>query len=155
MESLEIFAGTTWLKARGTGDDGVERDRMPYTPAFTFQAGFNWDFMERFHLSGDYQHFQDMYAGTLARTSSTSSPASNFPDLTNLNLLPDANVVNLRMDYGFGYKPLCLEKARLFVAVDNVLNSQYAYALETNASNKKGCYYMPGTTFMIGINLNF
>jgi outer membrane receptor for Fe3+-dicitrate len=154
-ESLEIFAGNTWLKARGTGDDGVERDRMPYTPDFTFQAGFNWDFLKRFHLNGDYQHFQDMYAGTLARTSSTSSPASNFPNLTNLNLLPDANVINLRLDYLFGYKPLYLEKAKLFLAVDNVLNSQYAYALETNASNKKGYYYMPGATFMIGINLNF
>jgi outer membrane receptor for ferrienterochelin and colicin len=154
-EPLKIFGGATWLKARGTGDDGVERNRMPYTPSFTFQSGFNWDFLKRLHLSGDYQYFQDMYAGTAARTSPTNSPASNFSALTNLNLLPDANVVNLRLDYDFSCQALYLEKAKLYIAVDNVLNSQYAYALETNTSGNKGYYYMPGTTFMIGINLNF
>jgi iron complex outermembrane receptor protein len=155
VKFLKIFGGATWLKAWGIGDDGVERNKMPYTPDFTFQAGFNWDFLKRSHFSGDYQHFQDMYAATLARTSFPGSPASNFPNLTNLNLLPDANVVNLRLDYDFSYKPLDLEKAKLFLAVDNVLNSQYAYALETNTSGKKGYYYMPGTTFRIGISLNF
>jgi outer membrane receptor for ferrienterochelin and colicin len=90
-ESLKIFGGATWLRAKGTGDDGVERNTMPYTPNFTFQAGFNWDFLKHLHLGGDYQHFQDMYAGTAARTSPTNSPASNFPVLTSLNLLPDAN----------------------------------------------------------------
>jgi outer membrane receptor protein involved in Fe transport len=154
-ESLEIFAAASWLKTRGTGDDGVERDRMPYTPAFTFQTGFSWHFLKSFHINGDYQHFQDMYAGTAARTSATNNPASNFPMLTALNLLPDANVINLRLDYDFSWRALYLERARLFVGVDNVLNSRYAYALETNASNQKGYYYMPGTTFMLGINLNF
>jgi outer membrane receptor for Fe3+-dicitrate len=152
---LKLFGGAAWLKARGTGDDGMERDRMPYTPAFTFQAGFNWDFLMHFHLNGDYQHFQDMYAGTAARTSPTNSPASNFPNLTNLNLLPDAHMANLRLDYDFSYQSLYLEKAKLFLGVDNVFNSQYAYALETNASGNKGYYYMPGTTLRIGINLKF
>jgi iron complex outermembrane receptor protein len=154
-ESLRIFGGSTWLRAKGPGDDGIERDNMPYTPSFTFQTGFNWDISNRFHFNGDYQHFQDMYAGTAARTSSPASPASNFAALTNLNLLPDANVVNLRMEYDFALKSLYLEKAKLFLAVDNALNSKYAYALETNASGKKGYYYMPGTTFSMGINLNF
>ncbi|HTY61855.1 MAG TPA: hypothetical protein VMG30_06325 [Acidobacteriota bacterium] len=54
---LRFFGGATWLKAKGTGDDGIERDKMPYTPDFAFQAGFNWDFLKRLHLSGDYQHF--------------------------------------------------------------------------------------------------
>ncbi len=154
-QSLKVFGGATWLKARGTGDDGVERDRMPYTPEFTLQAGLNWDFLQRFHLYADYQHFQDMYAGTLFRTSSTGNPASNFPNLTDLNLLPDANVVNVRLDCSFRFQPLSLENARLFLAVDNVLNSKYAYALETNASGQKGYYYMPGTTFSLGFRLSF
>jgi iron complex outermembrane receptor protein len=155
VESLTIFGGATWLKSTGTGDDGIERDRMPYTPAFTFQTGFNWDFLKHFHLSGDYQHFQNMYAGTLARTSSTGSPASNYPSLTNLNLLPDANIANFRLDHDFRCPALYLEKAKIFIAVDNVLNSKYAYALETNASGQKGYYYMPGATFMAGLSLNF
>jgi outer membrane receptor for Fe3+-dicitrate len=154
-ESLKVFGGATWLRAKGIGDDGVERNTMPYTPAFTFQTGFNWDFSKRLHLSGDYQHFQDMYAGTAARTSATNSPASNFSALTSLNLLPDADVVNLRLDYNFALKSQYLEKARLFLGVDNVLNSRYAYALETNSSGNKGYYYMPGTTFNVGISLGF
>ena len=148
---LRFFGGATWLKAKGTGDDGIERDKMPYTPDFAFQAGFNWDFLKRLHLSGDYQHFQDMYAGTLARTSPTGNPASNFPNLTDLNLLPDANIVNLRFDYDLGWR----EKTRIFLAVDNVLNSKYAYTLETNSSGAKGYYYMPGTTFSVGLSLNY
>jgi outer membrane receptor for Fe3+-dicitrate len=155
VETLKIFGGATFLKARGIGDDGVERDKMPYTPDFTFQAGFNWNFLKHCHLNGDYQHLQNMYASTLARTSSTGNPASNFPNLTDLNLLPDANVINLRLDYDFGLRSLYMQKAKLFLAVENALNSQYAYALETNSSGNKGCYYMPGTTFRIGINLNF
>jgi outer membrane cobalamin receptor len=152
---LEIFGGATWLRARGTGDDGVERDNLPYTPAFTLQAGFHWDVLEHLHLSGDYQHFQDMYAGTVARTSATGSPASNFPALTSLNLLPKANVVNLRLDYDLPWQSLSVAKPRLYVAVDNVLNCRYAYALETNAAGDKGYYYMPDATFMVGVNLGF
>jgi outer membrane receptor protein involved in Fe transport len=155
VESLRIFGGSTWLRARGTGDDGVERNRLPYTPDFTFQAGFNWDINKRFHFNGDYQHFQDMYAGTAARTSPTNSPASNFSALTDLNLLPDADVVNLRLEYDLSCQALHLKKPKLFLAVDNVLNSKYAYALETNTSGNKGYYYMPGSTFAIGIKMNF
>lgn len=154
-QPLKVFGGATWLRAKGTGDDGVERDRMPYTPGFTLQAGLHWDFPNNFRLYADYQHFQDMYAGTLFRTSSTGSPGSNFPSLTELNLLPDADVVNVRLDYNFRLQSLFLEKARLFLAVDNVLNSKYAFALETNASGQKGCYYMPGTTFSLGFRLSF
>jgi outer membrane receptor protein involved in Fe transport len=66
-----------------------------------------------------------------------------------------ANVVNLRLDYDFAFKSLYLERAKLFLGVDNVLNSRYAYALEINTSGNKGYYYMPGTTFRLGINLNF
>jgi outer membrane receptor for ferrienterochelin and colicin len=154
-ESLKVFGGATWLRAKGTGDDGVERNTMPYTPAFAFQTGFSWDFLKRLHFTGDYQHFQDMYAGTAARTSSTTSPASNFSALTGLNLLPDANVVNFRLDYDFAYNAGCLEKAKLLLAIDNALNSRYAYALETNTAGNKGYYYMPGTTIRLGISLSF
>ena len=151
---LEIFMGATWLKARGTDDDGFEQDRLPYTPDFTFQAGFNWEFMRNFSLSGDYQHIQNMYAGTVLRTSPVNNPASGFPVLTEADRLPDADVVNLRLDYAFRYSQSRTEKARFFIAVDNVLNNKYASALETSGGNT-GYYYMPGTTFMVGIDFGF
>jgi iron complex outermembrane receptor protein len=155
VEDLEIFAGATWLRAKATGDDGIERDRMPYTPDFAFQAGFKWDFLEHFRLSGDYQHLQGLYAGTEARTSATGNPASNFPKMTSLNRLPDIDVVNLRLDYLFDYEPLHIRQGKVFLAVNNVFDDKYAYALETNAGGDKGYYYMPGTNFMIGVDFTF
>jgi outer membrane receptor protein involved in Fe transport len=71
------------------------------------------------------------------------------------NLVSLPRVGGLYHRYDFSFKPLDLEKAKLFIAVDNVFNSKYAYTLETNSSGGKGYYYMPGTTFRAGINLNF
>ena len=153
--TLEFFGGATWTGAKASGDDGEESDKLPYTPEFTFQAGASWDFLPKFQLSGDYQHFQSMYAGTAARTSATNAPASNFPVLTELNRLPNANVVNMRVDYTFSYSSMLLEKAKIFIAVDNVFNAKYAYAMETNTAGDRGYYYMPGTTFMVGIDFGF
>ena len=154
MDKLEIFMGATWLRAEGKGDDGVEQNKLPYTPNFTLQAGFNWDFARNFSFSGDYQHIQDMYAATAARTSATNNPASNFTTLTEADRLPNADVVNLRVDYAFRYDPARLEKAKIFIAVDNVFNNKYAYALE-KGGGRTGYYYMPGTTFMVGVNFGF
>ena len=158
VEDLEIFMGATWLRAKGKGDDGVERDKLPYTPNFTFQAGFNWDFAQNFSLSGDYQHIQDMYSATSMRTSATNAPASNFSELTEADRLPDADVINLRVDYTFRFSPLGMEKAKIFMAIDNVFNNKYAYALAKgtiDGAMRTGYYYMPGTTFMFGVNFGF
>jgi len=154
VDNLEIFMGAAWLRAKGKGDDGVERDRLPYTPNFTFQTGFNWDFARNFSLSGDYQHIQDMYSATAMRTSATNAPASNFSELTEADRLQDADVVNLRVDYAFRFRPLGMEKSKIFIAVDNVFNNKYAYAL-TKSTDKTGYYYMPGTTFMVGFDFGF
>jgi iron complex outermembrane receptor protein len=155
-EGLEFFAGATWLRARATGDDGLTRDKMPYTPDFTFQAGFKWDFLERFRLSGDYQHIQGMYQGTLGRPAGTVNPQSTFERLGDKDKLPDADIVNLRLDYMFNYEPWHLEEGKIFIAVNNVFNNQYAYALDYSAATgAKDYYYMPGTTFMAGFEVKF
>jgi hypothetical protein len=39
--------------------------------------------------------------------------------------------------------------------VDNVFNSKYAYAMETGSAGEKGYYYMPGATFMVGMDFGF
>ncbi len=154
-EGLELFAGATWLHAKARGDDGIERNRMPYTPDFAFQAGFTWNFWDNFILSGDFQHFQKIYADTSARTSPTNRPASNFADLDDRNKLKDINVVNLRLDYLFDYEPLHIKQGKVYVSVDNVFGADYAYALETDALGNKAYYDMPGTTFMVGMELAF
>lgn len=154
-DNLEFFAGATWLRAKATGDNGVTQRTMPYTPSFAFQAGFRWRFCENFQLSGDYQYQRNVYQGTSARTSGTgNNAASNFGRLTDLDKLPNVNVVNLRLDYFFNCERLHLKEAKIFVGVDNVLGKKYAYALEKNATTN-AYYYMPGRTVKAGFELTF
>ena len=156
VEGVELFAGATWLHAKATGDDGIERDHMPYTPSFALQTGFKWNFYDNFTLSGDYQHLRDVYAATSMRTAPPNAPSSSFAELTSIDKLRDINVVNLRLDYTFAYEPLQIKEGKVFVAVDNVLDAKYAYSLAKNAATgERAFYYMPGTTFMVGMELKF
>lgn len=156
IDGVEIFAAGTWIKAWAKGDNGETTNELPYTPSFALQAGFKWDFLEHFRLSGDYQHLQDVYAGTLARTSATANPASNFTKLKEIDKLPEINVVNLRLDYMFSYDDLHLEEGKVYVAVNNIFNTPYAYAMEKTSDGKdRQLYYMPGTTVMVGFELKF
>lgn len=154
IEDLELFAGATWLKSQAKGDDGKSRDKMPYTPAFALQAGFVWKFLEHFQLSGDYQYLHDVYAATLMRTSNPGKPSSSFGELTSINKLPDISVANVRIDYTFSYDELNLEQGKVFVAVNNIFNNKYAYAMEVE-KNVRGLYNMPGINFMAGFELKF
>ena len=154
LKGLELFAGLTWLKAEAKGDDGLTTDKMPYMPSFALQTGFTWKFLENFQLSGDYQHMRNVYAATSARTSNPGAPASNFAVLTDVDKLPDINVVNLRLDYFFSYDAWKIEQGKVFIAVNNVLNTPYAYSLE-KSGNARELYYMPGTSFMAGFELKF
>jgi iron complex outermembrane receptor protein len=153
-ENLEFFAGATWLRAKATGDNGVTQKRMPYTPKFALQAGFKWRFHENFQLSGDYQYLHDVYASTSMRTTNPGNPSSDFGELTKVNKLPNAGIVNLRLDYFFKYEPLHIKEGKIFVAVDNVLGTKYAYAKEISGTRSAN-YYMPRRTFMAGFELTF
>jgi len=152
---VELFAGATWLNAKATGDDGIERDKMPYTPSFALQAGFKWNFYDNFTLSGDYQHLRDVYAATSMRTSDPSAPSSTFGELTAIDKLKDINVVNVRLDYAFDYEPLQIKEGKVFFAVDNIFDAKYAYSLAKDSSGQRAFYYMPGITFMLGMDLKF
>lgn len=154
VDNLELFAGATWLRAKATGDDGKKQDTLPYTPDFTFQAGFQWSFLEHFRFSGDYRYLHDVYAANSMRTTDPSAPASNFSALTDAYRLPDLNVVNLRLDYLFDYAPLHIRQGKVWLAVNNVFNRKYAYALDSNGTDT-AYYYMPGTTFMLGFDFKF
>ena len=68
VKNLEFFAGATWLEAKATGNNGIERDHLPYTPSFQFQAGLKWTFLEKFRLFMDMQHLRGLYQGTASRT---------------------------------------------------------------------------------------
>jgi len=141
VKNLEFFAGATWLEAKATGNNGIERDEMPYTPGFQFQAGVNWEFLDNFRFFMDMQHLRELYQGTTAR-----SGTFNFGQLTRKDKLDDITLFNARVSYCFDYKPLRLSNSEIFLAVNNIFNQDYEYA--------KG-YSMPGTTLFAGFSMKF
>jgi len=86
---------------------------------------------------------------------SATSFKNNFDKLTNIDKLRDINVVNLRLDYTFDYEPLSLKEGKVFFVVDNIFDKKYAYSLAKNSSGQRAFYYMPGITFMLGMDLKF
>lgn len=153
-DNLELFVGATWLKTWAKGDDGQSTSKMPYTPAFALQTGFKWRFFDNFQLSGDYQYLKDVYAATWMRTTNPNAPSSNVTTLDERNRLPDINVFNARLDYTFSYDDMHLEEGKVFVAVNNIFNTPYAYSMEISGNNR-GLYNMPGTSVMVGFDLKF
>ena len=139
VKNLEFFAGATWLQAEATGNNGIERDHLPYTPGFQFQAGVNWTFLDNFRLFVDMQHLRNLYQGTSSRPGTF-----NFSQLTRKDKLDDITLVNARLSYRFDYKPLRLSDSEIFLAVNNIFNQHYEYA--------KG-YPMPGTTLFAGFSM--
>lgn len=140
IQKLEIFAGATLMEARATGNDGIRRKYMPYTPGFQAQVGLNWTFLEHFRLRVDAQYLQDVYTGTSMRGNLT------FGELTENNKLKDFAIANGRLGYAFNYKPLRLGDSEVYIAVNNIFNRHYEYA--------QG-YSMPGTTVFAGLTLKF
>jgi iron complex outermembrane receptor protein len=141
LKKLECFACATWMDARATGNDGVERDKMPYTPQFQFQAGFNWTFLEKFKFYMDMQHLKGVYQGTVRR-----SGTFDYAQLTEKDKLDDITLFNTRIAYTFDYQPWRLKDSEIFLAVNNVFDRDYEYA--------KG-YGMPGATVFAGLNIRF
>ncbi|MEG2171982.1 MAG: TonB-dependent receptor [Desulfovibrionaceae bacterium] len=156
IENLELFAGATWLHAQAKGDKGTTQDHMPYTPSFALQAGFTWKFLEHFQLSGDYQYLHDVYAATSMRSADVRKPSSTFAELNSVDKLPDISVANVRLDYIFSYDDLKIEQGKVFIAVNNLFDNKYAYALEKNRAGTDRCLYnMPGINFMAGFEVKF
>ncbi|GHU84132.1 TonB-dependent receptor [Spirochaetia bacterium] len=139
LKKFTLFAGGTWMyKVEAKGEDGKIVERMPYTPAFSMAAGFTWQFLKRFRLSGDYQYIKDLYG-----TGGAGNYAV-FTDLSEMYKLDDQHLVNLRLAFEFAYAKRRIDKAEIFAAVNNVLNRTYQYYVG---------YEMPGITYSIGFTV--
>lgn len=141
LKNLEFFAGATWLKAEAKGSDRIERDHLPYTPGFQFQAGVNWAFLENYRFFMDIQHLRDLYQGTSYRTGGFA-----FSELSHTNKLGDSTLVNARISRRLDFLPTRLASSEVFFAVNNIFDQKYEYA--------KG-YPMPGTTYFAGLSMKF
>ena len=141
IKSLELFAASTWLQSDAVGQNGVERDHLPYTPTFQFQAGFKWAFLERYRLFMDTQHLRGMYQGTASRGGTL-----NFTPLSPADRLPNTTLVNARVSRLFDYAPFHMKSSEIFVAMNNITNQNYEYA--------KG-YPVAGLTVFAGVTVRF
>ncbi len=141
LKDIEFFAGATWLKAEAKGGNGVESDKMPYTPGFQLQAGAKWTFLNNYRLFVDMQHLRDLYQGTFVR-----SGTFNTPEITSKDKLNDITLFNARVSYHFDYRSLRLGDSEISLAINNIFNQHYEYA--------KG-YPMPGTTIFGGVSFRF
>jgi iron complex outermembrane receptor protein len=140
LKKLGFFAGGTWItNISARGEDGREVNRMPYTPAFSMSAGFEWTFLHNFRLSGDYQMLYELYAGSLQRTAS-------FIELSESARLDDIHLLNLRLGYSLQYKPWHIEEGEIFVSLNNALNRKYEYYAG---------YEMPGIIYTLGGRVKF
>ena len=141
LKDLEFFAGATRLKAEVKGGNGIESDKMPYTPGFQLQAGAKWTFLSNYRLFVDMQHLRDLYQGTFVR-----SGTFNTPEITIKDRLNDITLFNARVSYRFDYRSLRLGDSEISLAINNIFNQHYEYA--------KG-YPMPGTTIFGGVSFRF
>jgi iron complex outermembrane receptor protein len=141
LEKFTLFSGGAWMyKIEAKGEDGKIVDRMPYTPLFSMSAGFSWQFLKRFRLSGDYQFIKDIYG------SGAAGNYAVFADLSDASKLDDQHLVNLRLACEFACSKWRIEKAEVFAAVNNVLNHNYQYYAG---------YEMPGITYSLGADFKF
>jgi len=141
VKDLEFFAGATWLQAEAKGGNGVESDKMPYTPGFQLQAGAKLTFLKNYRLFADMQHLRDLYQGTFVR-----SGTFDTPQITSKDKLNDITLFNARVSYRFDYRPLRLGDSEISLAINNIFNQHYEYA--------RG-YPMPGTTIFGGVSFRF
>jgi iron complex outermembrane receptor protein len=137
-ENWNFFAGATWLDVRAKGNDGIEHDKMPYTPSFTFKAGTQWEITESDKLYVDMQHIRGLYQGTSARG------RFDYSLTDDRNKLDDITLFNLRLSRRIRQPGWRFEEMEAFLAINNLFNQSYEYV--------KG-YPMPGITAMIGVEL--
>jgi iron complex outermembrane receptor protein len=143
-DPLELYGGTSLLRVRAKGEDGNEVSYLPYTPAIGVNAGFTFSFW-KLKLSGDYQHINGLYAGTLMRAGGNDD-GSVFAEPNELNRLDPINLLNLRLSYGFDHEPWRIRKGEIYISARNVLNQEYEYYRN---------YPMPGLSLTGGMKLTF
>ncbi|SKA82047.1 iron complex outermembrane recepter protein [Paucidesulfovibrio gracilis DSM 16080] len=125
-DNFSVFAGLTTQET--TPDD------LPYAPATTLSGGFTWRFLEDFTLNMDCEYVDEMYAMSQARVNNAA----------NLQEVDSHFVTNARV--GWDFESEILGGGELYLAVENLLDEEYAY---------KPNYPMPGINGTIGLKLNF
>lgn len=127
--TLSLYTGFTWLSH--------SPQNLPYAPDWTASAGGNWMFLKDFKLSVDAQYVDSMYALTTTRASLTP---------TNSLKVVQYFLLNAKLSWLFDAKALGARSGELFIAGDNLTDSNYCTRPD---------YPMPGIGATVGMNLTF
>ncbi|MDR2494165.1 MAG: TonB-dependent receptor plug domain-containing protein [Spirochaetaceae bacterium] len=145
LEDLNLFAGGSWMTVRARGEDGVEVDKMPFTPDLSASVGFSWrlscfkvQYLENVTVSGDYRYLGGVYAATALQFS------AGFINSDETSRLDDQHLVRLRLAYEMSYRKWRIHKAEAYINMDNLLNQTYEYWPG---------YRLPGITVMAGLTV--
>jgi len=127
IRDLSLFAGLTFLD--------TDPSDLPYAPKWTFSAGGNYRFLEKFKLSLDCQYVDEMFVDAQARRAGAKNTGS----------VDSYFLVNGKLSYAFLSYASGLE-GKIYVAVENLTDADYEYYPG---------YPMPGTTGMIGVKFAY
>lgn len=128
LPDLSLYVGSTWL-------DTFPSD-LPYAPEWTLSAGLNWRFLTHFRLSLDAQYVTEEQVRSQSR----------FDNAVNTETVDAYHVVNGRLSYLFDYKEWGITEAELFLALENITDSDYEY---------RPGYRMPGSSVTVGASVTF
>ncbi|MDY6879944.1 MAG: TonB-dependent receptor [Thermodesulfobacteriota bacterium] len=127
VKDLSLFAGLTFLD--------TDPSDLPYAPEWTFSAGMNYRFLEKFKLSLDCQYIDEMFVDSQARRADTENSGSVDSYL----------LVNGKLSYAFLSHASGAE-GEIYLAVENLTDADYEYY---------SGYPMPGATGMVGIKFAY
>ena len=135
---VKTFAAVTYMNVRATDNTGKLSKHLAYSPKWLIQGGATWRMTHAWKLYVDAMYVSDLWSGTNARPS-----GFGYGTPTKLK---DFLLVNMKLSRTFEPPQGLPKNAELFVAVNNLLDREYAW---------DAGYPMPGITAFAGVKFGF
>ena len=135
---VKTFAAVTYMNVRATDNTGKLSKHLAYSPKWLIQGGATWRMTHAWKLYADAMYVSDLWSGTNKRPS-----GFGYGTPTKLK---DFLLVNMKLSRTFEPPQGLPKNAELFVAVNNLLDREYAW---------DAGYPMPGITAFAGVKFGF
>ena len=135
---VKTFAAVTYMNVRATDNTGKLSKHLAYSPKWLIQGGATWRMTHAWKLYADAMYVSDLWSGTNLRPS-----GFGYGTPTKLK---DFLLVNMKLSRTFEPPQGLPKNAELFVAVNNLLDWEYAW---------DAGYPMPGITAFAGVKFGF
>ena len=138
---VKTFAAVTYMNVRATDNTGKLSKHLAYSPKWLIQGGATWRMTHAWKLYADAMYVSDLWSGTNLRPS-----GFGYGTPPKLKKLKDFLLVNMKLSRTFEPPQGLPKNAELFVAVNNLLDREYAW---------DAGYPMPGITAFSGVKFGF